>query len=82
MNFNSVLNQMPRPIALGLVVIMIVSAFLTTAEANSPRPKYAKKNDAVRKSNKNYSNACELLLKKRMARIKPSKSKRKMSKWR
>jgi hypothetical protein len=41
-----------------------------------------KENESIRKSNKNYSNACRLLSKKRSADAKRNRRKHKTMKWR
>jgi len=83
MNLNRALKQTHRSIAIGLFAVMMFATSCITAEAKNSLPVYTKNDDAMRKSNKNYSNACELLFKKRTAKVKPPrKSKKRMSKWR
>jgi len=67
----------------GLLILTMVVFFFISAEAQTSALKNTRATDSLRKSNKNYSNACKLLARKRMAKAKPfRKSKRKMSKWR
>ena len=64
-----------------LVILVATTSF--AAEARESFSQNEKPSDAVRKSTRNYANACQLLSKKRSGKIKSGrKSKRKLPKWR
>lgn len=65
-----------------VVVFVMVTAELTTAGATSFSPPAMRSENSFRRCNRNYSNACELLTKKRMAKVRHQKSKNKFPKWR
>ena len=81
MNLLPVLKPLSRLLFIGIVAFNDCYV-IRAAVAKPSLPESSKRNDAFRKSNKNYSNACALLSKKRMAKTKMRKSKQSASKWR
>ncbi len=70
-----------------LLLTSLVGAILVTVMPTiSAEPgvnHHVRKENSFRKNNRNYSNACELLSKKRMAKVKTSRrAKRDSTKWR
>jgi len=65
----------------GVILMTVMPA--TSGEAAVLIHRKTEKENSFRRSNRNYSNACELLNKKRTAKVRPSRrSKRDATKWR